>query len=76
MKLNKRILTDILILVIPVAVMLFLTPYLPEKVPIQWSFKGDNGFVASRFVDKEYAFLLGLIPFVLYELFKFKYGSR
>jgi uncharacterized membrane protein len=71
MKFNKRILIDILILVIPVIIMLLLTPILPEKVPIQWNFSGAN-----RFIDRKHAFLLGVIPFVLYELFKFRYGRR
>jgi len=76
MKFNKRILVEILILVIPVIIMLLLTPALPEKVPIQWSFSGTNKFAASRFIDRKYAFLLGIIPFALYELFKIKYGKK
>jgi hypothetical protein len=76
MKFNKRILIEILILVIPVIIMFFITPILPEKIPIQWTFSGGNKFIASRFIDKKYAFLLGIIPFVLYELIKFKYGRR
>ncbi|HHW49063.1 MAG TPA: DUF1648 domain-containing protein [Clostridiaceae bacterium] len=76
MKYNKRIIIDILILVIPVIIMIFLMPVLPEKVPIQWTFSGENKFVASRFIDKKYAFLLGLIPFVLYQIIKFKYGRK
>jgi len=75
MNFNKRILIEALILVIPVIIMVILTPVLPEKVPIQWTFSGNN-MTAARFVDRKYAFLLGLIPFVLYELFKFKYGKK
>ena len=56
--------------------MLILTPVLPEKVPIQWTLGGANKFTASRFIDKKYVFLLGIIPFVLYELIKFKYRRR
>jgi len=67
MKFNKRIIIDLLVLVIPLIVVFFLTPVLPEKVPIQWTFSGSK-FVASRFIDKNYAFLLGIIPFVLYQL--------
>ncbi|MGI6668396.1 MAG: DUF1648 domain-containing protein [Acetivibrionales bacterium] len=72
MKSNKRIWIDILILVVPVIIMILLTPVLPEKVPIQWNFSGG----VNRYIDRKYAFLLGLIPFVLYELFKFRYGKR
>jgi uncharacterized membrane protein len=72
MKFNKRILIDVLILVIPVVIMLLLTPILPEKVPLQWNLSGG----VNRFIERKYAFLLGVVPFVLYELFKFKYGRR
>jgi len=47
MKFNKRIIIDLLVLVIPLIVVFFLTPVLPEKVPIQWTFSGSK-FVASR----------------------------
>jgi len=50
--------------------MILLTPVLPEKVPIQWTLSGP-----SRFIDRKYAFVLGIIPFVLYKLIKFKYGK-
>ncbi|NMB97584.1 MAG: hypothetical protein GYA02_13405 [Clostridiaceae bacterium] len=73
MKFNKSIIIEILILVIPVITILFLTPILPEKVPVQWTYSGENKFIPSRFVDKKYAFLLGIIPFVIYKLFKFRY---
>jgi len=67
---------EILILVIPLIIMLFLTPILPEKVPIKWTFSdSEKKFIASSFIDKNYAFLLGLVPFVLYQLIKFKYGK-
>lgn len=52
--------------------MIIVTPYLPEKVPIQWNLSGG----VNRTVDRGYAFLLGLIPFVLYELIKLKYRSK
>ncbi len=76
MKFNKRFLIEILILIVPVVITLLLTPFLPEKVPIQWTFRGTGKFVASRFIDRKYTFLLGIIPFVLYELIKFKYRRK
>jgi len=76
MKIGKRLIIDLLILIIPLVIMILLTPVLPEKVPIQWSFRGTGKFVAVRFIDRNYAFLMGLIPFVLYQLIKFKYGKR
>ncbi|HEY8350072.1 MAG TPA: DUF1648 domain-containing protein [Clostridiales bacterium] len=72
MKFRKSIIIDLLILLVPLIAMIITTPYLPEKVPIQWGFSGE----VTRTVDRGYAFLLGLIPFVLYELFKFRYRNR
>lgn len=69
MKINK---VDILILVIPVIIMILLTPVLPDKVPIHW---GING-VANRFIDKKFSFALGLMPFVIYKLIKLKYDIK
>lgn len=69
MKFNK---IDILILVIPVIIIVLLTPVLPDKVPIHW---GVNG-VADGFIDRKFAFLIGLTPFVVYKLFKQKYCSK
>jgi len=76
MKIGKRLIIDLLILIIPLVIMILLTHVLHEKVPIQWSFRGTGKFVAVRFIDRNYAFLMGLIPFVLYQLIKFKYGKR
>jgi uncharacterized membrane protein len=72
MKFKKSYLIDLLILLVPLIVMIIVTPCLPEKVPIQWNLSGE----VSRTVDRGYAFLLGLIPFILYELLKFKYRNR
>jgi len=73
MKFNKKIIIDLLILVVPLTVMILVTPVLPEKVPIQWSLTQGK---VTRQIDRQYAFLLGLIPFGLYELFKLRYGKR
>lgn len=69
MKLNK---IDILILVIPIIIMFLITPALPDKVPIHWNIKG----AANGFIDKKYAFALGLLPFVIYKSIKLKYSSK
>jgi len=76
MKINKKFIIEILILAVPVIIMLILTPVLPEKVPIQWTYSSENKFVPSRFIDRKYAYFLGLIPFVLYQLIKAKYGRK
>ena len=72
MKFKKSYLIDLSILLVPLLVMIIITPYLPEKVPIQWNLSGG----VNRTVDRGYAFLLGLIPSVLYELIKLKYRSK
>jgi len=63
---------DILILVIPVIIMVLLTPILPDKVPIHWGWNN----VADGFIDKKFSFILGVTPFVIYKLFKLKYGTK
>lgn len=63
---------DILILVVPIVIMLLLTPILPARVPIHW---GLNG-VANGFIDRKFAFSLGLLPFVIYKVLKIKYGIK
>jgi hypothetical protein len=75
MKVNKKILIEIIILILPVIILFSLTPVLPEKVPLQWSFRG-NEFIVTRSIDRKFAFLLGTIPFVLYKLIRTKYGRR
>lgn len=66
MKINKGILTDILILVVPVIIMLMLIPVLPEKISIH---RG----LTNTYIDKKYSFLLGLLPFAIYKL---KYSKK
>jgi uncharacterized membrane protein len=69
MKIQKR---DLVILVVPVIIMLLLTPILPNKVPIHWSISGG----ANSFIDKKYSFILGVLPFVIYKSIQLKYGRR
>jgi uncharacterized membrane protein len=73
MNFNKKgILIDVLILVLPVIIMLLLTPILPDKVPLHWNIKG----VADRFIDKRFSFVLGVLPYVIYKSIKMKYGRK
>ncbi|MEA4820814.1 MAG: DUF1648 domain-containing protein [Erysipelotrichales bacterium] len=68
----KRIILDLCILVIPVVAMIFITPYLPEQIPMQWNASGEvNWSIPNKFGP-----LLGLIPFILYELIRAKYDRR
>ena len=66
MKFTKK---DLLILIIPVIIMILLIPILPNKIPMQWNFKGE----VNWYLDKKLSFLIGLAPFALYKLWKAKY---
>lgn len=59
---TKKIVLNLCILLIPVLVILALTPILPARIPIHWESDG------TRYISKQYAFLLGLLPFVIYKL--------
>lgn len=73
MNFNKKSnLINILILVVPVIIMFLLIPILPDKVPFHWNISG----VADRFIDKKFSFVLGVIPFVIYESIKIKYSKK
>jgi hypothetical protein len=62
MKFNrKNIITDALILIVPVIIMILLMPILPDKISIH---RG----LYNRYIDKKYSFLLGMLPFVIYKL--------
>ncbi|WP_125152341.1 DUF1648 domain-containing protein [Clostridium rectalis] len=58
----------ILILIVPIAIMIFLTPFLPDKVPIHFTSSG----IADGFIHKKYAFALGILPFLIYKIVKIK----
>ena len=70
MKFKKSYLIDLSILLVPL-IMIIVTPYLPEKVLIQWNLSGG----VNRTVDRGYAFLLGLIPLCCTSL-SLKYRSN
>ncbi|MFL0268170.1 DUF1648 domain-containing protein [Candidatus Clostridium radicumherbarum] len=72
MNFKKSVLVDILLLIIPIIIMFLITPILPDKVPIHWNIKG----VANEFIDKKFSFILGIIPFVIYESIKAKYSNK
>ncbi|MDD3348807.1 MAG: DUF1648 domain-containing protein [Bacilli bacterium] len=63
---------DLLILVIPVIIMFIIMPFLPDKIPMQWNLEGE----VNWYLDKELSFLLGLIPFVIYELWKIRHKDK
>lgn len=65
-------LIDILILVVPVVIMVLLIPVLPEQIPMQWNSSGG----VNWYLPRELSFLLGLIPFAIYELIRLKTGKK
>ncbi len=69
---KKSILIDALILVVPVIIMFLLMPVLPDKVPIHWNIRG----AADGFIDKKFSFVLGAVPFAIYESIKIKYRNK
>ena len=69
LKLNKK---DILILVIPVIIIILLIPVLPNKIPMQFDLKGN----VSWYLDKNFSFIIGLIPFIIYKSYMIKRGYK
>ena len=65
MKLAKK---DLLVLAIPLVIMILLIPILPDKIPMQWSASGE----VNWYLDKRLSFLLGLVPFIINQLWKTK----
>ncbi|MBZ9689257.1 DUF1648 domain-containing protein [Clostridium estertheticum] len=66
MKINIK---DILILIIPVVISILLIPVLPDKIPMQWSLNGT----VNWYLDKKFSFIIGIFPFVVYELIKLRH---
>ena len=66
MKFNKK---DLLILIIPVIISVLLIPILPDKIPMQWSLEGT----VNWYLDKKFSFIIGMFPFILYELIKLRH---
>ena len=68
MKFNKKLIIDLLLLIVPIIIIFLLMPILPDKIPIHRSITG-----AQNYIDKKYSFILGILPFVIYKL---KYDKK
>lgn len=66
MKITKK---EILILIIPVIILIILIPVLPDKIPMQWNLNGD----VNWYLDKKFSFIIGILPFIVYESFKYRH---
>lgn len=64
MKFDKK---SLLILIIPLVIAAIAYPFLPAKIPRQFHFSGPTSYMA-----KEFIFLVGLIPFVIYKFYQSK----
>jgi uncharacterized membrane protein len=69
MRFNKK---DLLIIIIPVIIMILLVPVLPDKIPMQWSLKGD----VNWYLDKKFSFIIGIIPYIVYKSYQIKHGEK
>lgn len=51
------------ILLLPVLLLVALVPFLPDRIPMQWNFRGDVNWTMSRYLLP----LVGILPFVVYK---------
>jgi uncharacterized membrane protein len=65
MKFNKK---DAIILVVPIVIAMIIYPMLPPEIPRQFSFSGK----VNSYMNKEFIFLLSLLPYVAYKYKKFR----
>ena len=65
MKLNKK---DMLILIVPIVIAAIAYTILPPQIPRQFGFDGK----VNSYMNKEYIFLLALLPYVAYKCNQFK----
>lgn len=64
MKITRK---DLLILIIPLIIVAVLYPFLPAQIPRQFGFNGE-----VRYMAKEFIFLFGLAPFLVYKYYQFR----
>jgi uncharacterized membrane protein len=57
---------DLLILIIPLIILAVIYPFLPARIPRQFSFTGKP----TSYMAKEFIFLLGLLPYLIYRYYK------
>ena len=66
MKFNRK---SLFVLIIPLVIVAIVYPFLPAKIPRQFHFSGPPSYMA-----KEFIFLVGLLPFVIYKYYQSKRG--
>lgn len=65
MKFSKK---DALILIVPIVIALIMYPMLPAQIPRQFSFSGE----VNSYMNKEFIFLLSILPYVAYKYKQFR----
>ena len=66
MKIDKK---SLLVLIIPLVIVTIIYPFLPAKILRQFHFSGPPSYMA-----KEFIFLVGLLPFVIYKYYQSRRG--
>jgi uncharacterized membrane protein len=67
MKLSKK---DLLILIVPFLILAVIYPILPASIPRQFHFNGQP----TSYMDKEFIFLFGFLPILIYSSYKRRTG--
>jgi uncharacterized membrane protein len=71
-KKNQRAwLTPVIILAVSLLAAVILYPFLPAQIPIHFNSDGSRNYA-----DKQFVYLIALIPVVVYMSLKAKYGRR
>ena len=60
---------DWLILIIPIVITAIIYPFLPASIPRQFGITGEP----TSYMAKEFIFLAGLLPFIVYKSYKAKH---
>lgn len=61
---------DWLILIIPIVIVAVLYLFLPARIPRQFNLTGKP----TSYMAKEFIFLAGLLPFIVYKSYKAKHS--
>lgn len=59
---------DLIILIIPFVIIAIIYPFLPARIPRQFHFGGQP----TSFMAKEFIFIIGIIPFMIYKRYQNK----
>lgn len=69
---SKTVVAGIVILIAPLAIALIIYPSLPASIPLHFSITGQ----VNRYGSKNFIFLIGILPFIIYVSILSKYRSH